>query len=181
MVSPAELDPRADWLTDIDDPNSNDAVRNLVLDHASSMIFQRNYLSRMIRYDTYDAYFERAASRGNLIVASHRMNRMIDPRRPRGPSPKQLQLLRQDTYIQKLRKRQQDLYHRIRKEYNFIYRAAGQPIYDEYQQVKRDIDCLFKEKKRALKTQVQADYDAAAPMQDMLVQIAADDTVLSPV
>ena len=43
------------------------------------------------------------------------MSRIIDPRRPHGPSPKQLQLLRQDAYIQELRKRQQDLYQRIRK------------------------------------------------------------------
>lgn len=81
-----------------DDPNSNEAVRNLVLDHASSMIFQRNYLSRMIRYDTQAAY-RGTASRGNLIVTSHRMSRMIDPRRPRGPSLLQLQHLRQDAGI----------------------------------------------------------------------------------
>lgn len=134
----------------------------------------------MIRYDTQAAY-RGTQSRVNLIVASHRMSRMIDPRRPRGPSPKQLLLLRQDACIQKLRKRQQDLYQNIREKYKFIYRAAGQTIYDEYQQVKRDIDRLIKEKERALKAQVQADYDAAAPMQDMLAQIATDDAVLSPV
>ncbi len=95
-VSLRPLDSGTDWLTEIDDPNSNEAVRNLVLDHASSMIFQRNYLSRMIRYDTQAAY-RGTASRGDLIVASHRMSRMIDPCRPRGPSPQQLQHLRQDT------------------------------------------------------------------------------------
>ena len=68
-------------LTTTDDPNSNDAVRNLVLDHASSAIFQRNYLSRMIRYDTQAAYRGKA-SRGDLIVASHRVSSTIDPRRP---------------------------------------------------------------------------------------------------
>jgi len=138
------------WLTEIDDPNSNEAVRNLVLDHASSMIFQRNYLSRMIRYDTQAAY-RGTASRGDLIVASHRMSRMIDPRRPRGPSLQQLQHLRQDAGIQDLREHQQDLYGQIRNKSNFIYRAEGQPIDDEYQQVKRDIDRMFKEKRRALK------------------------------
>ena len=40
------------------------------------MIFQRNYLSRMIRYDTQAAY-RGTASREDLIVASHRMSRMI--------------------------------------------------------------------------------------------------------
>jgi len=68
-----------------DDPNSNEAVRNLVLDPATLMIFQRNYLSRMIHYDTQAAY-RGAASRGDLMVASHRMSRMTDPRRPCRPS-----------------------------------------------------------------------------------------------
>lgn len=144
------------------------------------MIFQRNYLSRMIRYDTQAAY-RGTASRGDLIVASHRMSRMIDPRRPRGLSPQQLQHLRQDAGIQELREHQQSLYGQIRKKFGFIYRAEGQPIYDEYQQVKRDTDRLFKEKGRALKARLQADYDAAAPMQDMLAQLAVNDPMLSPV
>ena len=144
------------------------------------MIFQRNYLSRMIRYDTQAAY-RGTASRGDLIVASHRMSRMIDPRRPRGPSLQQLQHLRQDAGIQELRERQQDLYDQIRDQFSYIYRAEGQPIYDEYQQVKRDIDRILKEKGRALKVQLQAEYDAAAPTQDMLAQLAVNDALLSPV
>jgi len=153
-------------------------VRNLALDHASSMIFQRNYLSRMIRYDTQAAY-RGTALRGDLIVASHRMSRMIDPRRPRGPSLQQLQHLRQDAGIQELREHQQDIYEQIRDKFRYIYRAEGQPIYDEYQQVNRDIDRILKEKGRALKAQLQADYDSTAPMQDMLAQIAVNDVVLS--
>jgi len=144
------------------------------------MIFQRNYLSRMIRYDTQAAY-RGTVSRGDLIVASHRMSRMIDPRRPRGPSLQQLQHLRQDTGIQELRKHQQDLYDQIRDQFRYIYRAEGQPIYDEYQQVKRDIDRILKEKRRALKAQLQADYDTAAPMQDMIAQLAVNEAILSPV
>lgn len=96
------------------------------------MIFQRNYLSRMIRYDTQAAY-RGTVSRGGLIVASHRMSRMIDPRRPRGPSRQQLRHLRQDAGIQELRGRQQQLYDQIRHQFRFIYRAEGRPIYDEYQ------------------------------------------------
>ena len=73
----------------------------------------------------------------------------------------------------------QNLYDQIREKFNFIYRAEGQPIYNEYQQVKRDIDRLLKQKGRVLKAQLQADYDAAAPMQDMLAQIIVNDVVLS--
>lgn len=60
------------------------------------------------------------------------MSRMIDPRRPRRPSLQQLQHLRQDVGIQELRERQQDLYHQIRDQFQYIYWGEGQPIYDEY-------------------------------------------------
>ena len=106
---------------------------------------------------------------------------MIDPRRPCKPSLQQLQRLRQDAANQALRERKQDLCTQVRTKFNFIYRADGQPIYNDYQKVKRDIDCVLKEKARALKAQIQAEYDAAAPMEDMLAQLAANETVLSPV
>jgi len=119
-VSLTKFDSSNNWLNEIDDPDSNEAVRNLVLDHVSSMIFQRNYLSRMIRYDTQAAN-RGTASRGDLIVASHWMSRMIDPRRPSGPFLQQLQHLRQDLNIQKMRKHQQDLYEQIRDTFRYIY------------------------------------------------------------
>jgi len=65
-----------------------------------------------------------------------------------------LQYLRQDTSIQELRKHQQDLYEQIRDQFRYIYRAEGQPIYNKYQQIKRDIDRILKEKGRALKAQL---------------------------
>jgi hypothetical protein len=130
-MSLKEFESIGDWLTEVDDLNSSEAVRNLVFDHASSMIFQRNYLFQMIRYDT-QAVYRCTASRGDLIVASHRMSRMIDSRRPRGLFLQQLQHLRQDAGIQELREHQQSLYGQIRKKFGFIYRAEGQPIYDEY-------------------------------------------------
>lgn len=53
IMSPESSSPRESRLTNhlLDDPKSNEAVRNLVIDHINSAIFQRNYLSRMIRYD----------------------------------------------------------------------------------------------------------------------------------
>ncbi len=155
-------------------------MRNLMLDHASSMIFQRNYLFRMIRYDTQAAY-RGTSSREDLIVASHRMSRMMNSRRSRGFSLQQSQHLRQNAGIQELRERKQDLYNQIRDKFDYIYRAEGQPMYNEYQEVKREIDRMLKEKERALKMQLQVDYDAAASMQDMLAQLAVNDAVLFPV
>ena len=109
MVSLRKLDLNGDWLTEKDDLNSNEAVRNLVLDHVTSMIFQRNYLSRMIRYDT-QATYRGTASRGVLIVTSYRMSHVIDSHQPRKLSFEQLAYLWQDVGIQKLNENQQEFY-----------------------------------------------------------------------
>lgn len=106
-------------------------MRNLVLDHVTSMIFQRDYLSRIICYNTQATYRD-IASRENLIVVSHWISRMIDSRRSRELFFQQLQDLRQDASIQELREQQQILYDQIRKKFNFIYRTKDQSIYVEY-------------------------------------------------
>ena len=134
----------------------------------------------MIRNDT-QAVYRGTASRGDLIDAFHRMSRMIDPRRSRKLPASQLQELRRDARIQELRGRQQDLFQQIRDQFTFIYWAKGQPIHDEFEQIKRDIDCILKERKRALKSQLQAEYDAAAPTEDMLTLMAVDEAAPSPV
>ena len=116
--------------------------------------------------------------RENLIVASYRISRIINLRRFCESFYKQLQNLQRDASIQELRQQQQNLYNQIRKKFNFIYRTEDQPIYDKYQHVKRNIDCLLKQKERVLKTQLQADYDAAASMQNMLAQITVNNVAL---
>ena len=57
-VSSVEPDPDSGRapLTKADDPLSKDANRNMVLDHGNTNVFERNYLSRMIRCDTQAAY-----------------------------------------------------------------------------------------------------------------------------
>ena len=71
------------------------------MDHANSAIFQRNYLSRMIRYDTQAAY-RGTAPRAGLIRAAHRMSRLVDPRRPKGPTDEQRQNLRREAETEEL-------------------------------------------------------------------------------
>ena len=140
------------------------------MDHANSAIFQRNYLSRMIRYDTQAAY-RGTASRAGLIRAAHRMSRLIDPRRPKGPTDEQRQNLRREAEIQKLYDHRDKLYQRIRHDFQFLYRAQGKPIHNEYEEVKRAIERLLKMRERELKKQVQAEYDATAPVRDIRAQL----------
>ena len=157
-------------------------MRNLVLDHGvNSNVFQRNYLSRMIRYDTQAAYLGRT-SRTDLIVASHRMSRDIDPRRPRGPSIQDRQDLRQHPSIQKLQQEQEAIRQMIKTKYGRITDAKGQAIHDRYIQARRDIQRLHKKQLRALKADKQARYDKEAPLLDLRAQLAATDaSPLSPV
>ncbi|QGA17395.1 hypothetical protein EYB26_005066 [Talaromyces marneffei] len=54
-----------------DDPNSNAAVRNLVLDHGTgSKIFERNYISRTIRYFTQDYFWGKSSDHESARTAS---------------------------------------------------------------------------------------------------------------
>ncbi|MCJ1250100.1 hypothetical protein MMC30_007326 [Trapelia coarctata] len=153
-----------------DDPDSNDAVRNLVMDHTNSAIFQKNYLSRMIRYDTQAAY-RGTAPRTELIRAANRMSRLIDPRRPKGLTDEQRDNLRQEAEIKELCYRRDQLYSSIRSEFTFLYLAEGAPIHDEYQQAKREVERAIKARERALKKLIQAQYDAMAPVNDIRAQL----------
>ena len=126
-----------------DDPISNDAIRNLVMDQASSTVFYRNYLSRMIRYDN-QAICQGTPPRTQLIHSANRMSRLIDPRRPKDLTGEQRARIRQEAEIQELYGRRNKLSRRIRDGFKFIYRAKGQPIYECYKEAQRAVDRKIK-------------------------------------
>ena len=165
-------------LMTIDDSNLNKMMCNLVLNHASLMIFQWNYLSWMIHYDTQVAYWGTALWK-DLIFVSHQMSCMIDPCWLCKLSAQQLQKLWQDARIQELWWCQHNFYEQIHHQFNFIYWAKDQPIHNKYKEIKQSINCILKERKCAFKSQLQVNYDAAASMQDMMAQIAVNEAVLS--
>ncbi len=154
------------------------------MDQTNSTVFHRNYLSRMIRYHTQAAY-RGTEPRTELIQAANRMSRLIDPRRPKGLTDGQRESLRQEAETQALCYRRDQLYHRIRSsKFKFLYRAEGEPIHDEYREAKRAVERLIKARERALKKQVQAEYDAIAPVNDIQAQLegnaeSVDRTVLT--
>ena len=150
------------------------------MDHTNSAIFQRNYLSRMIRYDIQAAYGG-TAPRTELIQAANRMSRRIDPRRPKELTEAQSASIRQKEEIQELRVRRDELFQRIRHQFTFIYRAEGQAIYDQYKKAKRAVDRKIKARERELIKQIQKEYDVVAPVQDMRAQLKEDAKSLSPI
>ncbi len=150
------------------------------MDHTNSAIFQRNYLSRMIRYDTQAAYGG-TVPRTELIQAANRMSRRIDPRRPKELTEAQTASIRWEEEIQELRGRRDELFQRIRQQFMFIYRAEGHTIYGQYQEAKRAVDRKIKARERELMKQIQKEYDAVAPVQDMRAQLEGDAESLSPI
>jgi len=66
----------------LDDLNSNIAIRNLAFDHTGSIIFKRNYLSRMIWYNTQDIFWECIPDYDSAKAAS-RIGRFRDSNRPK--------------------------------------------------------------------------------------------------
>ncbi|EED22492.1 hypothetical protein TSTA_059900 [Talaromyces stipitatus ATCC 10500] len=128
----------------VDDPNSNAAVRNLVLDHGpGSRIFERNYISRTIRYFTQDQFWGRSSDHESARTASQ-IGLLRDPDRPRKLSTEQGQ--------------------QIEELFGVIEMAKGEPIYNDYQAVKASLAATIRKKERALLKRIQEEYDLNAPV-----------------
>ncbi|KAL9124214.1 MAG: hypothetical protein Q9217_006433 [Psora testacea] len=139
------------------------------------------YCLRRATGNAINAAYRGTASRTELIRAAYRMSRLIDPRRPKGPTDEQRQNLRRDAEIQELCDRRDQLYQSIRHDFRFFYRAKGEPIHDEYEEIKRAIERLLKARERELKKQVQAEFDATAPVQDIRAQLAGTAESMDPI
>jgi len=116
-----------------------------------------------------------------LIQSANRMSRLIDPRRPKELTEEQSAQIREQSEIQELRGHRDEMSQRIRKDFKFIYCAKGQPIYEEYEEVKRLMDRRIKEREKELLKQVQREYDVAAPVQDILAQVEGNEEVIIPI
>ncbi len=80
--------------------------------------------------------------------------------------------MRPEAEIQALCHHRDQLYHRIQtSEFKFLYRAKRQLIHDESQEAKHAVEQLIKARERALKKQVQAEYDAIALVNDIQSQL----------
>ena len=109
--------------------------------------------------------------RTDLIRAANRMGRLIDLRRPKGLTDKQKESLLQEAEIKELYYRRDQLHNSIRSEFKFLYRAEGEPTYNEYQKAKHEVERVIKVREWALKKQIQAEYDATAPVNDIQAQL----------
>lgn len=146
-------------LTPIDNASSTGPVRNLVLDHESDRPFCKNYLSRLIRFDTKAAYLGRL-SRVNDILVANSMSSTLDPRRPIRLTVEQVQAVSRDPLVLKLCNERD----RLRK----LALGRGSSAHEKYLTIKKRLDSLKASKRRSYKLQLRKEYDACAPTRDLL-------------
>ncbi|KIW36287.1 uncharacterized protein PV06_11436 [Exophiala oligosperma] len=133
-----------------DDPKSNAAVRNLALGHVgSSTIFERNYLSRMIRYSTQDAFWNRDGNPQAAKSAS-RIGRLRDPNRPRKLTDEQSQRVRQLPSVRRLLESRDRVRSLILREFGVLRMAVGEAIHGEYKKLDRMVNSTIRAEERAL-------------------------------
>ena len=133
-------------------------------------MFERNYLSRMIRYNTQDAYWGRTPDNGSAKAAS-RIGRLRDSKRPRKLTEHQGRQVRQEPGIIELCRIRDHIRAQIVSEYGFIKMAEGEPIHEEYQTLGRTINGAIRAEERALLKRIQEEYDTAAPITDIQRQL----------
>ncbi|KAK5313781.1 hypothetical protein LTR93_010778 [Exophiala xenobiotica] len=161
----------ADTGTCSDDPKSNTAVRNLALDHVeSSTIFERNYLSRMIRYSTQDAFWNREADPQAAKPAS-RIGRLRDPNRPRKLTDEQSQQVRRLPSVRRLLESRDRVRCLILRLFGVLRMAVGEPIHAEYKKLEWMANSTVRAEERALLKCSHRQYYETAPVQAIQWQI----------
>jgi hypothetical protein len=149
-------------------------VRNLVLDHETgSKIFERNYISRIIRYFTQDQFWGRSSDHDSARTASQ-IGLFRDLDRPRKLSAEQAQQVRQDPEVRELAAVRDRLCAQIEEVFGVIQMAKGEPIYNDYQAVKASLAATIRKKERALLKQIQEEYDLNAPVLAIQQQLNGD-------
>ncbi|KIW36296.1 hypothetical protein, variant 3 [Exophiala oligosperma] len=154
-----------------DDPKSNAAVRNLALDHVgSSTIFERNYLSRMIRYSTQDAFWNRDSDPQAAKSAS-RIGRLRDPNRPRKLTDEQSHRVRRLPSVHRLLESRDRVRGLILRDFGVLRMAVREPIHAEYKKLERMVNSTIRAEERALLKCSQREYDETAPVEAIQQQI----------
>ena len=124
----------------------------------------------MVRYDVQAAYLGTSSKTG-LIQAASRMSRLMDPRRPKKLRKEQRDSILCEPEIRDLQSIQRELYSKIRAKFKFIYKAAGQAVYEDYRRTQLDLYAAIRSRERALLAEIRNEYDASVPLKDMLEQI----------
>jgi hypothetical protein len=140
------------------------------MQHASSAVFQHNYLSHYVTQDTQAAYRGLEPQTAIIRVASG-MSRSIDPQRPRALTKRQLATVDRRPEVVLARRRRDGLAQRVRAQYTTISRARGTAAYDTYREAHQAFLRTKKETRKTVLKEVKAQYRAEQPVSDILQQL----------
>ena len=144
--------------------NINDALRNLIMQHADTRTFLRHYFSRHVIADTL-AIVRGLESQDALMYAACRMSRSIDPRRPRKLTRAQTLSVNDDPEVRNLLK------HRARFKDRLESRVTRN---EEYCLLSREITKARQRKRHALLSNVQRRWDKEQAIADIEFQLTGD-------
>jgi len=146
-----------------------DAQRNIILQHHSSSVFQKNYASRYMP-DTQAAY-RGLKPQTALMRAASGMSRTIDPRRPRRLNLAQQAEVDRHPEVRLLRRRLKLLLQTFQDQKRSIASAKGTPLYNHYRQAYQAHRNLRRRHEKALLTEVKERYKKEQPVIDIQHQL----------
>ncbi|KAL6240327.1 hypothetical protein RBB50_012765 [Rhinocladiella similis] len=129
-----------------------------------------NYLSRMIRYSTQDAFWNRVGDPQAAKSAS-RIGRLRDPNRPRKLTDEQSQRVRQLPSVRRLLESRDRARGLILREFRVLRMAVGEAIHAEYKKLDRMVNSTIRAEERSLLKCSQRQYDETAPVEAIQRQI----------
>jgi len=156
----------------------SDSQRNLILQHASSAVFQHSYLSRYITADT-QAAFRGLEPQTALMRAASSMSRTIDPRRPTELSEEQQAQVRRHPEIKLLRRTRDCLKTKMRARYGHTTRAKGLDIYVAYHNTRLQLERRKKAIRKAMLAESKQLFRKCQPAADIARQLSSGATANS--
>ncbi|KAF2216846.1 hypothetical protein CERZMDRAFT_92918 [Cercospora zeae-maydis SCOH1-5] len=148
----------------------SDSQRNLILQHANSLVFQHNYLSHYITQDTQAAYRGLEPQSSFVRVASG-MLRSIETRRPRKLTETQAFDVTQHPEVKLLSRKKRRLRKHINDTLGTVSSTEGTPAYHLFKQVERDLRSTKRAVARKLLIDSQAHFRETQPVADIEAQL----------
>ncbi|KAI9763324.1 MAG: hypothetical protein M1840_000589 [Geoglossum simile] len=153
------------------DGAASTAVRNLIMGHSNSQIFEQYYLSRRVRQDVQAAYLGRP-SEDALIKTAGQMSRSLDPRLPKTLNVDQSLQADCHPMVQALSHSKQIIRAEIILQYGKIKNAVGTPIHNEYMRTKQNFINEKAYQKKALLKELRNRHHREAAVNDIQQQLS---------
>lgn len=148
----------------------SDAQRNVILQHASSRVYERNYLPRYITQDT-QAVYRGLEPQVALTRFASGMSRTIDTRQPRRLNRYQLAEVDQHPEVQLLLRTRNGMKKRLRATFGSVARAQGTSSHKAYRNICKEYERVRKFHCRASMKAVQAGYRKQRALLDIATQL----------